>query len=223
MNKQKAQVLSLTNYQNAEKFILNYLLYLPPGYEDDKNKKWPLMFFLHGAGERGSNVEFVKRHGLAKEIEQGQNFPFIVVSPQCPLRNWWLHLLPALDSLFYNISSNHQINTNQIYLTGLSMGGYGTWGWSIANPDRFAAIAPVCGGGDPTEVCKIKRVPTWVFHGAKDAVVPISESEKMVKALEKCDGNVKFTVYPEAEHDSWSQTYSNPELFTWFLQHKHNH
>jgi predicted peptidase len=100
------------------------------------------------------------------------------------------------------------------------MGGYGTWHLAAAQPQRFAAIAPICGGGNPTQAPKLKNLPVWAFHGAKDDVVPLSESEIMVSALQGCGGNVKFTVYPEAKHDSWTQTYNNPELYQWFLQHR---
>ena len=110
------------------------------------------------------------------------------------------------------------MNTGRIYLTGLSMGGYGTWSLAIAYPGRFAAIAPVCGGSEPFFAGRIKDIPAWIFHGAKDSVVPVSKSEEMVNALKKHGSNVKFTVYPEAKHDSWTATYNNPELYEWFLK-----
>jgi predicted peptidase len=100
------------------------------------------------------------------------------------------------------------------------MGGFGTWRLAAAQPHRFAAIAPICGGGDAADACNLKDLPVWAFHGARDRIVPISESEKMVEALKACGGNVKFTVYPEADHDSWTQTYNNPALFDWFKQHQ---
>ncbi len=128
--------------------------------------------------------------------------------------------MKALNDLLDKIIAEDRVDADRVYLTGLSMGGYGTWDWAIQSPDRFAAIAPICGGGNPDKVRAIRSMPVWVFHGAKDPTVPIAESEKMVKALKKAGSNVKFTVYPEAGHDSWTETYNNPELYKWFLSHK---
>jgi predicted peptidase len=196
-----------------------YLLYLPPGYTGQPDKKWPVVFFLHGAGERGSNLELVKVHGLPQEIQQGRDFPFIVVAPQCPLEQRWEAQLEKLDKLYAEILADYRVRPERVYLTGLSMGGQGTWFWSLAHPQRFAAIAPVCGRSFPDRAAEIKNLPVWVFHGAKDAVVPFEESSSMVEALQKSGSKVKFTVYPEAEHDSWGETYANPELYDWLLSH----
>jgi hypothetical protein len=111
------------------------------------------------------------------------------------------------------------VDADRIYLTGLSMGGFGTWNLAMTWPGRFAAIAPICGGGNPRNAWSIRHIPTWVFHGAKDPVVPLSMSEDMVSALRQYNGQVTFTVYPEARHDSWTESYDNPELYSWFLEH----
>ncbi len=194
-----------------------YLLFLPEGYLDGK-EKWPMILFLHGAGERGNDLQKVKRHGIPKIAEEQERFPFIAVSPQCPADQYWLTNM--LLSLLDEVADNQRVDTDSIYLTGISMGGYATWETAIGYPDRFAAIAPVCGGDNPDEVCRIKHVPAWVFHGAKDPVIPVSESEEMVNALKRCGGNVRFTVYPEAGHDSWTETYNNPQLYEWLLKYK---
>jgi predicted peptidase len=194
---------------------LDYLLYLPNGYEES-DETYPLMLFLHGAGESGEDLEKVKMHGPPKLIEEGEDFPFIVVSPQSPGRGW---NPDALSALLDEVIASHRVDEDRIYLTGLSMGGFGTWALAAAKPDRFAAIAPICGGGDPRTADRIKSLPIWVFHGAKDNVVPLSSSERMVDALEELGAEVKFTVYPEAGHDSWTVTYENPELVEWFLTH----
>ncbi|MEH1864170.1 MAG: prolyl oligopeptidase family serine peptidase [Nostoc sp.] len=173
---------------------------------------------LHGSGERGSYLNHVKKHGVAKVVEQQLDFPFIVISPQCPRGEYWN--IERLSTLLDEVIASYPVDPDRVYLTGLSMGGYGTWHLAAAQPERFAAIAPICGGGNPVQAHKIKSLPVWAFHGAKDNVVPLSESEIMVSALKACDGNVKFTVYPEADHDSWTQTYNNPELYEWFLQHR---
>ncbi len=193
-----------------------YWLYLPPGYSADR--PWPLLLFLHGAGERGSDLNRVKIHGPAKLAAAGRDFPFILVAPQCPAEVWWDP--EALTALLDDLNERYAVDPRRVYLTGLSMGGYGTWDLAIRQPDRFAAIAPICGGGIPFLAARhLKDLPTWVFHGAKDQVVPISESERMVDALKAAGGNVRFTVYPEAGHDSWTQAYNNPELYDWLLSH----
>ena len=196
---------------------MNYLLYLPREYVKE-NTRWPMILFLHGAGERGDDLELVKKHGPPKIAEEKEDFPFIVVSPQCPEGNWWEreNLIALLDE----IVANYDIDEERIYLTGLNMGGFGTWDLAARYPERFAAIAPVCGGGIPPTTRKLVDVPVWVFHGALDETVPLKYSEDMVNALKKFEGNVKFTVYPEAKHDSWTETYDNPELYKWFLRHR---
>ncbi len=194
----------------------NYLLFLPEHYETQE--QWPTILFLHGAGERGSNLEDVKRHGMARIVEEQSDFPFIVASPQCPRGQYWS--VPLLSTLVDEVKSTYRVDPDRVYLTGISMGGYGTWRLAAAQPHQFAAIAPICGGGNPDSACILKNLPVWAFHGARDNIVPLSESEVMVKALEACGGNVKFTVYPDADHDSWTQTYNNPQLYEWFLQHQ---
>lgn len=204
-----------------------YLLYLPADYDAKSGKKWPLMLFLHGAGERGTNLWKVAVHGPPKIVREKKDFPFIVVSPQCPPGQRWDNntLLGLLDE----VMASHAVDTNRVYLTGLSMGGYGTWSLGLAYPEKFAAIAPICGGGDPITVylgdsrkaAALKSLPIWAFHGAKDNVVRLQESERMVEAVKRVGNqSVKLTVYPEAEHDSWTETYNNPELYKWLLEHK---
>jgi predicted peptidase len=199
---------------------LKYLLFLPEEYSPDIKEKFPLILFLHGAGERGDDLELVKIHGIPKILEKDENFPLIAVSPQCPKNSWWTAEIDALNALLNEIVEEYSVDEDRIYLTGLSMGGFGTWHLATAYPERFAAIAPVCGGGDPEKACLLKSIPAWVFHGGKDNVVPPEESKKMVKALEDCGGNVKLTIYPDAGHDSWTETYDNPELYKWFLKHR---
>ena len=200
---------------------VNYLLFLPEQYASDPSKEWPLILFLHGAGERGSNLNAVKVHGPPKIAEQQGDFPFIVVSPQCPGNTWWTDptQLNALIELLDEVIAKCSVDTERIYLTGLSMGGYGTWYLAARHPERFAAIVPICGGGEPWNACALKDVPTWVFHGARDTVVRPEESQKMVEALGACGGDVKFTLYPNAGHDAWTETYNNPEVYDWFLQY----
>lgn len=197
---------------------LKYLLHIPEGYDRDGQKKWPLMLFLHGAGERGENIEAVKTHGPPKIVQTKKDFPFIVISPQCRLNEWWMPY--EVMMLVDEVSAKYRVDSDRVYLTGLSMGGFGTWATAMTYPDRFAAIVPICGGGEPAEVGRIKHIPTWVFHGAKDTVVPLARSEEMVEAMKKAGAQPKFTVYAEAQHDSWTETYNNPELYDWMLKQK---
>lgn len=205
---------------------LPYWLHLPKVQTD---QPLPLLLFLHGRGESGSDLEALKIHGIPKILAQDPAFlplaPFIVAAPQCPWHTWWPEQADALDALLEELLATYPIDPRRIYLTGLSMGGFGTWYLACRTPERFAAIAPICGGGYwvhnfPDWVLELKEVPTWVFHGAKDPVVPLSASQQLVDLLQANGGNVRFTVYPEALHDSWTETYNNPDLYSWLLQHK---
>ena len=140
------------------------------------------------------------------------------MSPQCPRGEWWLPV--QLSDLLDDVMTKYRVDPNQVYCTGLSMGGFGTWATAMEYPERFAAIAPICGGGDPADVERIKGIPIWVFHGARDRIVPLEASEKTVDALRKAKGNVWLTVYPDAAHNSWSATYANEHLYSWLLANR---
>lgn len=196
---------------------LDYLVYLPADY--DKKDSWPLLLFLHGAGERGDELELVKKHGLPKLIEQGKSFPFIVVSPQCAKDQFWHLQLRELTALLDQIEAKYKVDRDRVYVTGLSMGGFGTWALAAYTPDRFAAIVPICGGGEVLSARRLSQIPIWAFHGGKDPVVPLKRSEEMVEAAKRSNDQVKLTVYPEAGHDSWTETYDNPEVYEWLLAH----
>lgn len=195
----------------------HYLLSLPAGYEDS-DRRWPLMLFLHGSGESGESLAKVKANGPPKLIAGNERaFPCIVVSPQSPGRGWNPDYLAALLD---DICATYRVDPERIYLTGLSMGGYGTWMLAAAQPDRFAAIVPICGGGNPADANKLNGIPIWVFHGAEDKTVKLENSTKMVDALKAVGSDVKFTVYPGVGHDSWTETYANPELYDWLFAQK---
>jgi len=196
-----------------------YLLFLPEDY-GEKQQQWPLILFLHGAGERGGYLEKVKKHGPPKIVENRKDFPFILVSPQCPQGDWWTEKVELLINLLDDIVARYDVDEERIYLTGLSMGGYGTWSLASTYPGRFAAIAPICGGGKRFMAPRLKDVPIWAFHGAKDKVVSLKESQEMVNAVKAQGGDAKLTVYPDAGHDSWTATYDNQQLYDWFLSHR---
>lgn len=195
---------------------LEYLLSLPADYGKSR-KSWPLVLFLHGSGESGSDLNKVKVHGPPKLVDANGPFPFILVSPQSPGRGWNPEVL---DALLDSVIKKYRVDKDRVYLTGLSMGGYGAWALAAAYPGKFAALAPICGGGNPADAGKLARLPIWVFHGARDSTVPPRRSEEMVEALQAAGGNPKFTLYPEAGHDSWTATYDNPEFYTWLLAQK---
>lgn len=205
---------------------LGYLLYLPKAYGEDSSKQWPLVLFLHGSGERGSNVDLVAVHGPPKLVKQGKEFPFILVSPQCPSEDHW-HA-EELMALVDDLSGVLRVDRHRFYVTGLSMGGYGSWDLAARYPERIAAVAPICGGGDRLAIKiagnhrdALKSLGVWAFHGGKDNVVPLAESQQMVDEFKHLGAtDIQLTVFPEAGHDSWTEAYNKPELFEWLLKHQ---
>jgi len=209
-----------------------YLLFLPRDYASKKNEKWPLMLFLHGAGERGTNIWRADIHGPARYIATHPDFPFLMVAPLCPSNEVWSTglLLGLLDGM----ESKYRIDTHRVYLTGLSMGGFGTWELALAAPQRFAAVIPIAGGANdlpvvlartgfasPEQKAALQSLPVWAFHGAKDTVVDPDDSTRMIDGLKKCGvAEAKITIYPDATHNSWQRTYENPEIYDWLLQHR---
>ncbi len=206
--------------QTPQKFVqeLDYLLYLPDGYAQDTVKKWPLIIFLHGSGERGNDLEKVKMHGPPMLAAAGKKFPFIIASPQAKPDGGWEQ--SELYRFLQSLKKQYRVDPDRVYLTGLSMGGFGTWDLAMKHPEEFAAIAPICGGGDIETAWRLRNMKVWVFHGAKDNVVPPRSSEMMVDAVKKYNPSVRFTLYPEANHNSWTVTYNNDSLYQWFLDQK---
>lgn len=214
-------------HTTTQSIDLKYLLFLPRDYATQTDSRFPLLLFLHGAGERGTDVQKVAVHGPPKIVQSRPDFPFVVVSPQCPAGQTWS--ADAVIALLDHVLATHRIDTNRVYLTGLSMGGFGSWSLAMRHPERFAAVAPICGGGLMIEILQggsesaaaRRNLPIWAFHGAKDTVVPLTESERMVDIFRTRAGNqnVKLTVYPEAGHDAWTETYKNEELYRWLLSH----
>jgi predicted peptidase len=200
---------------------LNHWLHIPP--TPSPTGKHPLILFLHGRGESGDDLNLVKVHGIPRIVDENPDFPFITVAPQCPMFMTWVLIADALEALVDDILQWDNVDTSRIYLTGLSMGGFGTWHLAVQRPEVFAAIAPVCGGGNlvnslPHRICRLSQMPVWAFHGSADDVVPLSAQQLLIDALRDCsESEVKFTVYDGVDHDSWTQTYANPALYDWLL------
>ena len=194
---------------------VNYLLYLPAKYEE--SRRWPLVVYLHGSGAAGENLIFVREEGLPRQIEEGKQFPFLLLSPQCSGSGWD----PALVvELIEHLSSTLPVDRERVYLTGCSMGGFGTWRVATYDPGRFAAISPLCGGGDVTQAERLVDIPVWAFHGAQDGRVPLALGKEMVDAVRKHGGHVRFTVYPDYGHDIDQVTYRNEQLYEWLLHQR---
>jgi predicted peptidase len=197
----------------------DYLLFLPEGYGKSR-KRWPLMLFLHGAGESGTNLSKIKKLGPPKIVDAKPDFPFILVAPQSRGNGW---NPDALDALLDDVIRDYRVDKDRVYLTGPSMGGTGTWTLASEHPEKFAAIAPISSGGETGDVNKLLRMPIWAFHGAKDPTVKVSRIEATVAAFRAAGSNIKLTIYPDAVHDAWTQAYDDPELYRWLLEHKRRH
>ncbi len=197
-----------------------YLLYLPPTYKSDNTNRWPLVIFLHGAGERGSDVNKVAAHGPPKQAAEGREFPFVLVSPQCPEDSWWdvATLQAMLDKILKE--EGDRIDRDRIYVTGLSMGGGGTWDWISQNGNPFAAAASVCGASSYIPIRIKDPVPVWAFHGTADDVVPPWITTLTADQWKQAGGEVRVSMYEGVNHGSWERAYNEPELWDWLLSHK---
>jgi predicted peptidase len=207
--------VSLADGYRAE---IRYLLYLPPEYTP--RRRWPLLLFLHGAGERGDDLSKVARRALQSQLASGKKRPpMIVVSPQCPANISWQN--PVLLAFLDQLEKRFPIDPDRVYLAGHSMGAFGTWSLAATAPERFAAIIPAAGGGNPEDAAKLKDLAIWAFHGANDKTVPIAESQKMVDAIRAAGGHPKLTIYPDRGHDTCDNTFSRDDIYAWLLrQHR---
>lgn len=221
---------------------LPYRILLPENY--NPKTKYPLVVFLHGAGERGDNNEAQLTHGANLFVSKQSEFPAIVVFPQCRKDSYWSSVkidrnqpknrfvydynastqtpdLTAVIELVGDLQKQFKIDRKRLYIMGLSMGGMGTFEAITRHPKLFAAAVPICGGGDTSLVSNFaKKVPVWVFHGADDSVVHVDYSRSMVKAIEAARGNVKYTEYPGVNHNSWDNAFADPDLLPWLFKQK---
>ncbi len=206
---------------NEEELDLGYILYLPTEYEET-DRSFPLVLFLHGAGERGDDLEKIKLHGIPKLISEGRTFPFICIAPQCPNEGYWdmPEYVSSLISLTREVEREHRVDSNRIYGTGLSMGGLGTLAMAIRNPKLFSAIIPICGGADMENIHRLSELPIWLFHGDRDDVIPLDNSISIYQDLRLVNEHVFLTIYGDVYHDSWTQTYENDDIYDWLLEYE---
>ncbi len=212
-----------------------YVVYVPREYNADET--WPMIVFLHGSGERGSDGLIQTEVGIGTAIRRhADRFPAIVLMPQCPKEKFWDAILGEMEQAMAQTQEEYRIDEDRIYLTGLSMGGYGAWLWGATKIDTFAAIMPICGGGSTMEtrfmgagedgvfgakeerIENLAKVPIWAFHGADDATVPPARSEQMVRLVKDAGGKVRFTLYEDTGHNSWDKAYGDEAAIKWLLK-----
>ncbi|NMC21274.1 MAG: prolyl oligopeptidase family serine peptidase [Thermogutta sp.] len=221
-------------FTNADGETLPYRLHLPEGY--DPAKKYPLILFLHGAGERGDDNEAQLRNDEFLNLAAVPDHPVILVAPQCPRDQWWSAIrrtpngleaqlaegglaMKLTIQLLDAVQKEFSVDPARRYVTGLSMGGFGTFDLVLRRPKDFAAAVPICGGGDESRAAEMKETAFWVFHGGADPVVPPALSQRMVEALKKAGAEVRYTEYPGVGHNSWRWAYHEPELAAWLFSH----
>ena len=215
-----------------DKNLLPYWLYLPQDYGNTE-KKYPVVLFLHGLGERGDTLNAVAKHGITKEIKKGKHFPFIMIAPQCANDGsrqnkeaqsfWWrdgpIHKVKNI--LDFEIKRLKRVDEERVSITGLSMGGFGSYRMAHLYPSIFAAVAPICGHGNSfLDKKEVAHIPFWAFHGDKDNVIKLADQQKTVDAMKKAGVQIKFTIYEGVGHNSWSRAYANPEIYKWLLDQK---
>ncbi|OMD42316.1 hypothetical protein BSK56_25820 [Paenibacillus borealis] len=207
-------------FRQDDRSNLSFFLWIPEGYSEEEVKEWPLLLFLHGSNKRGNDPEVLSNYGLHKAANDQLDFPFFVISPHCPDHTDWVAERGQVLKLIHETADSYQIDRTRIYGTGFSMGGEGIWDLSVQHPDLFAAVAPIAGWYDKTQVRILKNLPIWNFHGEEDLIIPIERSEELVQALEQIGGNIIFTKYPGEGHNIIDLTYSNRDLFKWLLSHR---
>jgi len=208
-------------YKGADGTEHKYVLFVPKAYK--KGTPTPTILFLHGAGETKGGSKMPVEVGIGTAIKKHEDkFQFITIIPQAPVRGWQAGGKSADMALgiLADVEKAYSVDPKRVYLTGLSMGGFGTWSLAAAHPDKWAAIAPICGGGNTATAEKIKDIPVWCFHGGADPTVKPEQSQKMIEALKAAGAKPKYTEYPGVGHNSWDKAYATDELYTWFLEHK---
>jgi predicted esterase len=213
-------------YQNSDlqHYGQGYLLYLPDGYEADGQKSWPLIFFLHGYGDRGDNVLLLAKASPFMYIREKGALPFIIVAPLLSAYEGYSSFPEVyMDGVLASVKADYRVDPKRIYVTGLSMGGEAAWRFALHQPDTFAAVAPLSAylnHSDPATMRSIKDIPVWAIHGADDTLIPLARAQQPVEALKAVGGNIQFTILDGHDHDVWTDTYSDPKFYDWLLQHQ---
>jgi predicted peptidase len=225
-------------HKSADGAEARYVIFVPHDYRGDK--PYPLILFLHGAGEWGTDGQKQVTVGLGPAVRKREKtFPFLVIFPQSQKKTWPIDLKNREQlrdvlatwsdhdaegrralAMVEEVTKEYRVDPERVYLTGLSMGGFGTWSLAASHPERWAAIAPICGGGDPHAADRIKGLPCWCFHGDADTAVPVARSREMVKALWAAGGHPNYTEYPGVGHNSWDKAFDTPDLYDWFLKYR---
>lgn len=233
-----ASLFDAKTFTSSKGTKLNYRIYLPEDY--NAQEEYPLILFLHGVGQRGSDNLSQLKLGIIEPFKNPESeiYNCIVVAPQCPTTDKWVNVkdwtfcdydttkipesesLAAVVELLGDLQSTYSVDENRLYATGLSMGGYGTWDLLVRHPELFAAAMPLCGGADCSQAAKIKDIPIWTFHGLKDSTVPYLGTEKMVEELEKLNGNCIYTPMPDGGHGIWTEVYAREDVIPWLLSHR---
>lgn len=212
---------SIAQVNIKTKATYHYLLYLPAHY--DQHKKYPLVIYLHGGSQKGEDPEKLKAYGLPYLVAKGRQFDFIIASPQCPENKYW-STDNWFEPLYKDLHTKYSIDSNRVYLTGVSMGGYGVYITAMDFPEKFAALLPLCGGcndGDTSRICNLRNIPIWAFHGTADDQIDIKETVRIVEKLRTCHGHIKFTPLEKEGHGIQFLYEKKPEIYTWLLkQHK---
>lgn len=216
----------MIEYSKTSKFTkeateLGYILTAPSDIKE--GEELPLIIFLHGAGERGDNLDMLKVYCVPKLFTKNQEHDGIrafTISPQCPQEHTWIDFKSELFALFDEIIEKYPIDKSRVSLCGISMGGFGTWELALSEPWRFSAIAPLCGGGMNWRAWYVKDIPIRVYHGRRDDIVPLSQSEAMVNSVRLQGGNVEFIIYDDLSHNCWDRAFEETDLIKWLVASK---
>ena len=207
--------------QEKQKVNYKHLTYLPKNYNIDTSK-YPLVIYLHGGSQKGNDLEKLKIYGLPYLVDQGKDFDFVMVAPQCPDGKYW-STENWFDSLYNEVTANYRIDKSRVYVTGISMGGYGTYIAALDHPEKIAAIVPLCGGvndSDTTRICTLKDIPILTYHGTADNEISIHETERIAHSLKKCKGNITFHRLEGEGHGIQYLYETKPEIYEWLLRQR---
>ena len=196
---------------------MQYLVQLPRGYDGDTNRVWPLVFYLHGIGESGNNLDKVIRYGPPQVMIQKTNLPCIVVSPQVPKGYFPFMETDGFLEILDEVTARYRVDKRRVHATGNSMGAYGALALVAREPKRFASLVPVCGGVSYLDSLRLRDVPIWAFHGEKDPIIPVAESRRLVELVNQIGGQTRLTIYPGVGHNAWELAYDDPALWEWML------